>query len=175
MYYSIMGVPTSDSSSSRIAAIHSIKAQADSQRTLLDRFADKLTAKFGTTSFLIGNVVLFAAWIAANSRVFGFKPFDPFPFNLLTMVVSLEAIVLSIVVLISQNRQAKVAEFREEVDLQVNLMAEKENIKMIEMLAMLLEKHGIDVSNDPEVREMLDPDREQKIESVLQTELNKDE
>lgn len=170
-----MDQQTQDSPSTRVEAIQSIKKQEDSRRSAVDKFADRLTELFGTTSFLIGNVVIFVLWIGANSKLFGFKPFDPFPFNLLTMVVSLEAIVLSIIVLISQNRQAKVAEFREEVDLRVNLMAEKENTKMIELLVLLLEKHGVDVSNDPEVQKMLDPKLEERIEKELRAELNKAE
>ena len=70
-------------------------------------------------------------------------PFDPYPFTFLTMVVSLEAIFLSIFVLISQNRMAHQADRRAHLDLQINLLAEQENTMMLRMLERLCEKHDI--------------------------------
>lgn len=157
--------------SSRVKVCHSIKGQEDEERSSLTKFADKLTEWFGTSAFLIGNVVFFVIWILLNTGVLGFKPFDEYPFNFLTMVVSLEAIVLSIIVLISQNRQAKTAELREEIDLQINILAEKENQKMMELLVMLLEKQGIDLSKDEDLQDMLKGDSEQLLEEQLRAEL----
>jgi uncharacterized membrane protein len=96
----------------------------------------------------------------------------PYPFNLLTTAVSLEAIFLAISVLISQNRSARVDDIREELHLQINLIAEKEITKIMKMTAMLLEKHGVDVSNDPELKKLLKPVIESELEKKLEKEIS---
>ncbi len=151
--------------------IQSYRAKADARRSLADKVADKLTVEFGSVEFLLLNVIWFAVWITVNSGLVpGILPFDPFPFGLLTMIVSLEAIFLAIVVLISQNRAAKVAEVREEIDLQVNSIAETEVSKVIEMLRLLLAKSGIKL-NDPDLDEMARPVSSADIERILEKQL----
>ena len=85
------------------------------------------------------------------------RPFDPFPFGLLTLVVSLEAIFLSIFVLMAQSRESAVAELREEVSLQVVLRMEEEVTKTLQLVAGLYTRLGHQVGDDPELREMLGP------------------
>ena len=87
------------------------------------------------------------------------------------MIVSLEAIILSVFVLISQNRTAKVDDLREETHLQLNLIAEREITKIMKMIALLLEKQGIDISQDPELKKMLRPVSEGEIEKRLEREI----
>jgi|SRR3989344_249746 len=147
--------------------LHSIKAKADERRTLSERVADNMTSSFGSMTFLLANIIFFFAWIFLNS---GASAFDPFPFNLLTMIVSLEAIILSIFVLISQNRTVKIDDLREEVDLQINLISEKEVTKVMKMIALLLEKHGVDLSQDPELQNLLKPISEEEIVRKLEKE-----
>lgn len=155
----------------RRLVVQSFKAKADERRSLSDKFADKLTAKFGTVIFLGLNALWFAIWIVVNTGLIpGVEPFDPFPFGLLTMIVSLEAIFLAIIVLISQNRAAKIAELREEVDLQINSIAETEVSKTIMMLGLLLEKNGIKI-DDPEIAEMVRPIRSSDIQRMLEKQL----
>jgi uncharacterized membrane protein len=142
----------------RRKAIKSFKAKADAKRSPTEKFADLLTAKFGTIAFLTLNFVWFAVWITINTGHVSFvETFDPFPFGLLTMIVSLEAIGLAIIVLISQNREARVSELREEIELQLNTVSEGEVTKIINLMALLLEKQGVDISNDPELKRMLKP------------------
>lgn len=142
----------------RRRVIKSLKAQADARRSPAERFADWLTDYFGTVGFLALNAIWFVIWITLNMGwIPGFEPFDPFPFGLLTMAVSLEAIFLAIIVLISQNRAAKIADLREEIDLQINTMAEEEVTKMIELQLKLLEKNGVIVEEDPDLERMLRP------------------
>lgn len=149
-----------------------MKAKADAKRTTVEKIADNMTSSFGTMTFLVLNVLLFAIWIFINtSQVKGIAPFDPYPFNLLTMIVSLEAIILSVFVLISQNRTAKVDDLREETHLQLNLIAEREITKIMKMIALLLEKQGIDISQDPELKKMLRPVSEGEIEKRLEREI----
>lgn len=161
--------------SRRRIVVRSLKAAANARRTPVERFADWLTDSFGTVAFLLINAVWFAVWIPINLGWFeGIKPFDPFPFGLLTMAVSLEAIALAIIVLISQNRASRIGDLREEIDLQINTMAEEEITKIIKLQLMLLEKNGIDVADDPEIQAMLKPLRSADIEHKLQKQLNGD-
>src|SRR3989344_3807904 len=150
----------------------SIKAKADSKRTGTERIADWMTSHFGSMTFLSVNAFLFVFWILVNTnQIETISPFDPFPFNLLTTVVSLEAIILAIFVLISQNRNSKVDDLREETHLQIDLIAEKEVTKVMKMLAILLERQGVDLSRDPELKKLLRPISEEEIEKRLEKEI----
>jgi uncharacterized membrane protein len=158
----------------RRRVIKSLKAQADLRRSPAERFADWLTDYFGTVGFLSMNALWFVVWIVINMGwIPGIRPFDPFPFGLLTMVVSLEAIFLAIIVLISQNRAAKIADLREEIDLQINTLAEEEVTKMIELQIKLLEKNGVTVDQDPDLERMLRPLHSSDIQQSLANQLDK--
>jgi uncharacterized membrane protein len=149
--------------------IESLKKKTDARRTFSEKLADWITAKFGSMTFLAINVIFFAIWLILNTGILpGVKPFDPFPFGLLTTIVSLEAIILAIFVLVSENRAAKIADLREEVDLQVDIITESELTKVLVMLKLLLEKNGIDISNDPDLEKMLKPTDTEQIEQALE-------
>jgi uncharacterized membrane protein len=157
---------------SRRRLFKSIKAKADAKRTPMEKMADWMTAAFGSSTFLWANVVFFAAWLLINmGYISGVAIFDPFPFVLLTTAVSIEAIILAIFVLISQNRTAKVDDLRNETHLQLNLISEREITKLIKMMALLLEKQGIDLSQDPELHKMIRPVSEEEIERTLEREI----
>ncbi len=96
------------------------------------------------------HVAWFSTWITMNT-VLSSKPIDPYPFNFLTMVVSLEAIFLSTFIMISENRQEKVDERRSHLDLQINLLAEQENTKMLQLLNAIALKVGVDPRSDPSI------------------------
>lgn len=99
----------------------------EGKQHLGDRIADTLTSVAGDIRFTYFNVVWFGLWISINLGIIpGITPFDPFPFGLLTMIVSLEAIFLSLFVLMSQNRQAERDRVRNDIEYQVNLRAELE-------------------------------------------------
>ena len=122
----------------------SFEAKSLSGRSFLTQIADDLTAICGSTQFLIFHVVFFATWILINiGEVPWIKSFDPYPFGFLTMVVSLEAIFLSIFVLVSQNRSSYISTLRDEVHLGVNLIAEEEITKILEVLADIRKEIGI--------------------------------
>ena len=150
----------------------SVKAKANAKRTIMEKIADWMTSGFGSNTFLLFNIFLFLGWILINTgRIQGVAIFDPFPFNLLTNIVSLEAIILAIFVLISQNRTAKVDDLREETHLQLNIISEREVTKLMKMLAILLEKQGVDLSQDPELKKMLKPISEEEIQKRLEREI----
>lgn len=159
-----------DSSHKRV--IKSVKAKADLKRTTMEKVADWFTAAFGSLTFLIFNSLFFASWLVINTKLISFIPaFDPFPFSLLTTIVSLEAIILAIFVLISQNRTERVDDLREEILLQLNITQEKEMIKIMKMLSLVLEKNGINISNDPELKKLLKPVSEEELERALEKEI----
>lgn len=158
----------------RRKAIRSFKAKADAKRTLPEKFADWLTSIFGSVVFLSLNALWFSAWILINIGWIPFvEPFDPFPFGLLTMVVSLEAIFLAIIVLISQNREARIGELREEIELQISTISESEVTKLIKLMAILMEKQGIKIHEDPELKRMLKPINNAALQRELEKELEK--
>ncbi len=119
------------------------------------KFADGLTQGFGTVWFLVINIIFFIIWILVNSGTWQIMAvFDPFPFTLLTMFVSLEAIILSVVVLISQNRASEIADRREELDFEINVQAEEEITRMITMLDEIHDHLGLDPIDDDELVRM---------------------
>lgn len=133
----------------------SFEARALKSRSILIRFSDDLTSIFSSPLFLVFNALFFASWIALNTGLISsVEPFDPFPFGFLTMVVSLEAIFLSIFVLVSQYRSSYVDTIREELHLQVNLIAEEEITKVLMVLSEIRDKVGIK-ETDPELEMML--------------------
>ena len=134
-----------------------IKAEHSGEQTKMGLVADWLTSLASSTWFFIFHVLAFAGWLLWNSPFFGLPQFDPFPFGLLTMIVSLEAIFLSIFVLMSQGRESRIGELREELTLQVNLRIEEEVTKTLHLVAGLYTRLGLTLGNDPELREMLQP------------------
>jgi uncharacterized membrane protein len=156
----------------RRRVIRSLRTKEDEKRSLNERIADKFSEIFGSMTFLAVNVVFFAGWIVLNTNIIpGVEPFDPFPFGFLTMAVSLEAIILAILVLIAQNRAAKIGELREETDLQIDILTEEELTKLLHMVALLLEKHGVDNGQDEELKEMLEPTDVDALESELEEQI----
>ena len=117
-------------------------------RTLQDKIADNITRFAGTMNFVYIHTFWFGLWILANVGAFGVGlTFDEFPFGLLTLIVSLEAIFLSTFVMISQNRQAKAAEVRSELDFQTNVKAEKEIDVVMKTLQRVVAKQGINIDD----------------------------
>jgi uncharacterized membrane protein len=125
-------------------------------RSATARVSDAVSRMAGSGTFILLHVAWFTAWVLVNlGLVPGLEPFDPFPYTFLTMVVSLEAIFLSIFVLISQNHMAHLADRRAHLDLQINLLAEQENTIMLRMLRRLCEKQGIQHDADSDEGESL--------------------
>jgi uncharacterized membrane protein len=138
-------------------AFGAIKAQHAAHRSLLERFVDALNEVASSTAFLVIHVLAFTVWILWNTGHMGIRPIDPFPFGLMTTIVSLEAIFLSIFVLMAQQRESAIAELREELGLQVNLRVEQEVTKTLQLVAGLYTRLGHRVSDDPELLHMLQP------------------
>lgn len=137
-----------------IRTLREVRRQMDRRKGLEDRIADVITRFSGSMAFLYVHIVWFAVWILMNLGWAGTQPFDPFPFGLLTMIVSLEAIVLSTFVLISQNRLSEMSDRRADLDLQVNLLAEYEITKILCIVDAIADHLGLDAGNDVELEDL---------------------
>ena len=147
-----------------IRTIIQLRQKAASKRSLQDRIADAITSFSGRMAFAYVHILWFAVWILLNTGRLGVAAFDPFPYGLLTMIVSLEAIFLSTFVLISQNRLSAEAERRADLDLHVGMLTEHELTRVLQMLDAIQDKLGI--SNDGD-GELADLEKETKPEDVL--------
>ncbi|HEY0765981.1 MAG TPA: DUF1003 domain-containing protein [Pyrinomonadaceae bacterium] len=125
-----------------------LEESARRQRTPSDRISEAIANFCGSMTFVWVHVVWFGGWILLN-LIPGLPHFDQFPFTFLTLVVSLEAIFLSTFILISQNLETRITERRSHLDLQLNMLSEQENTKMISILLAIAEKVGADLSHDP--------------------------
>jgi uncharacterized membrane protein len=152
--------------------MEAVKARYNAGRSRMERIADAMTGVAASTPFLLLHAAWFAGWIAWNVGVFGLRPFDPFPFGLLTMVVSLEAIFLSLFVLITQNRESAIAELREEVTLAVELNTEAETTKVLQLVLGLYSRLGFPIGRDEELWRMLEPLDQVRIERELNEQIH---
>jgi uncharacterized membrane protein len=148
-------------------AFRAIKAQHAATRSAMEVLADRMIAVASSTPFLVIHAFLFAAWVYWNLPFSGLPVFDPYPYGMLTMVVSLEAIFLSIFVLMTQSRESRIGELREELTLQVNLRMEEEITKTLHLVAGLYARLNLVLADDPELRAMLEPLDPKRIEQDL--------
>jgi len=122
------------------------------ERTLADKISDAIANFVGSMLFVVMHVVWFGVWVGLNA---GILKFDPYPFALLCMLVSLEGVLLSTFVLIKQNRMSQRADHRSHLDLQVNMLAEKEITKVLQLQRLICRKLEIrEADLDSEVVEL---------------------
>lgn len=134
--------------------------------------ADWATKRFGTLEFLVLHLIFLAIWIFINLGIVPLvKPFDPYPFILLTMIASFEAIILTIIVLISHNRQADTGIRRDELELAVNLIAEQELTMALRLLVEVNKLQGGKLYRDPKLAQMLEDTDVGKLQKTLENQL----
>ena len=148
-------------------AFRAIKAQHASNRSRMEVLADRMITFASSTPFLVVHAIIFVAWILWNVPGVPLPRFDPYPYGMLTTIVSLEAIFLSIFVLMTQSRESRIGELREELTLQVNLRMEEEITKTLHLVAGLYARLGLKMADDPELRAMLEPLDPKKMENDL--------
>ena len=124
----------------RTRVSRNVNEEMDEKLSTLQHIADWIAWFSGSMQFLILNALIFIVWIAINTLPLGIEQFDPFPFGLLTMIVSLEAIFLSCFVLISQNRQSEKDHIRSDIEYEVNIKAELEVAHLHEKTGLLYEE-----------------------------------
>ena len=137
-----------------IEQLISIRDAEEKKKGLQEKAADLLTRFSGSMLFVYVHAAWFGLWIAVNVGWLGTKPFDPFPFSLLTLIVSLEAIFLSTFVLISQNHASQMADRRADLDLQINLLSEHEITRLLALMDAVASHLGVTVPEQPEVEEL---------------------
>jgi uncharacterized membrane protein len=131
-----------------IDAIAKLEHDALSRRTATERVSDVITKVVGNVGFLLAQLILISGWSLANLHIVpGFKPFDPFPFGVLALVISSESVFLTIFVLISQSRMARQSERRSHLDLQVGMLSEQELTTILQMLQKLCQHMGVNVDS----------------------------
>ena len=137
-----------------ISTILAVREEFERNKSRQDRAADAITAFSGSIPFVCVHVIWFGLWILLNLGWPGLRPFDPFPFGLLTMIVSLEAIFLATFVLISQNRMTLVADQRADLDLQIDLLSEYEITRILTLVDAMADRMGIKEAGDPELDQL---------------------
>jgi uncharacterized membrane protein len=117
------------------------------ERSAAERLSDRITVVAASGPMLAAHLAWFLVWIGLNRGwIRGIEPFDPFPFPFLTMTVSLEAIFLALFVLASQNRLSRQSDMRAHLNLQVDLLAEREMTAVLRLLLDLTTHLGVTTS-----------------------------
>ncbi len=138
-----------DTVQKNIDTILKLEKEAVKNLSAVDHLADKVTRFAGSSPFILIHIIWFGGWILMNSGIIpGIKPFDPFPFSFLTLVVSLEAIFLTLLVLMSQNRMTKEADKRAHLDLQINMLDEQETTTILKMCQKITKHLGLEEDTD---------------------------
>jgi len=117
-----------------------------------DRISDTISAFAGSLWFVLCHVVLFTGWAAWNALVSPRLRFDPYPYGLLTFIVSLEGVLIATFVLIKQNRMAAQSDQRDHLNLQVDLLAEQEMTVVLRMLRRIAERLGVQSGDADDAR-----------------------
>lgn len=151
-----------------IRTLFRLRREAEHKRGTQERVSDAITDFSGSMAFVYFHAIWFGLWILINSgllRSIHLRAFDPFPYGLLTMIVSLEAIFLSTFVLVSQNRISEQSERQAELTLQIGLITEHEVTRVLQMLDAIQEKLGIEHDADSELAQL---EQETRPEDVLE-------
>lgn len=144
------------SAENNINSVIRLEEESLKGRTAADRISDLIANFVGSIPFVVLHLIWFGVWVTINVSNFSLHwRFDPYPFALLCMLVSLEGVLLSTFVLIKQNRMSQRSDQRGHLDLQINLLAEKEVTKMLQMQRLLCRRLGIaEADTDVEVAEL---------------------
>ena len=130
-----------------IQAISNLQGHLEEKRSPIDRLADIIGDFSGSMAFVLLHVLWFTAWLLINTGVIpGIRHFDPYPFILLAMIVSVEGVLLSTFVLMKQNRMQRQSDTRDHINLQIDLLAEKEVTKSLQLLRAICLK--LDIRED---------------------------
>jgi len=151
-----------------VELIRQLEEAAKQERTRSDLVAEAVAKFCGSMTFVWVHVVWFSAWVIINVAP-GLPHIDPFPFTFLTLVVSLEAIFLSTFILISQNHDTKITERRNHLDLQINLLSEQENTKMIGILQSIAAKVGAEIPHDPHLQALSEDTAPEKLVQQIES------
>ena len=155
-------------SQSHIDSIVRQEEEALERRSSSERLADAVGSFAGSLLFVVLHLLLLVAWLLINSgKITSTRPFDPYPFSLLGVIVAVEAVILSSFILMRQNRMMRRGERRDHLNLQVDLLAEKEITKLLQMVRAICGQMGLqNIMADKEIRDL---SQNTSIESLSQT------
>ena len=143
------------------------------RRTWSDTLADAIAEFTGSMPFVVLHLAWFGAWAVWNTGLLPFgRPFDPFPYQLLAVIVSLEGVLLVTFVLIKQNRMAYLSDRRAHLDLQINLLAEREVTHVLRLLQRVAER--LEVRDEADAAHLTDDTRVEGLMNTLDRKLNSD-
>ncbi len=155
---------------------HSFRAKSLARRRPIDVFADRVIGAAGTIPIVELHAVVFLGWILINTGIVPVVPvFDPYPFGFLTMMISIEAIFLSLLILIGQNRQSVVADLREEMNFQITVQSEQEVTKLLKLVKEIHEHQGLARKRDSELEQMTKKLDTTKLEAEISHEFEETE
>jgi uncharacterized membrane protein len=144
-----MSAARTDPAQQNVKTVSRLERDALRTRSLAERISDFLLEAVGSIPSITLHVLWFTAWIVINAGLLSWlKPFDPFPFGVLTLMVSTEGVLLAIIILISQNRMIRQADRRAHLDLQIDLLAEQETTVVLHILQRIARQVGL--PDDPE-------------------------
>ena len=162
---------TSSAFRHNIEAVARLQENFDRNRSLGDWAAVEIGGFTGSFAFVVVHAIIFGAWILINIGWVPFiRKFDPFPFLLLSAVVSLEAIFLSTFVLMKQNRMSRREELRAHLDLQINLLVEREMTLVLQLLQRISTRLGVNPSTE-ELAELTEETSVEALANELQEKL----
>jgi uncharacterized membrane protein len=157
-----------------IDAVVQLEENFHRDRTTAERIADAIAAFTGSLKFVGLHAAVFGLWIAINlGWAPGVPKFDPYPFMLLSTVVSLEAIFLSTFVLVKQNRMSRREDLRAHLDLQINLLTEREMTFVLQMMTRISERLGVPPSSE-EIEELSTETPLEAVADQLQSKLSEE-
>lgn len=141
-----------------VHTVRQLEELAVADPSFADRVASGVARFCGSIYFVLAHAVVFGAWFLINSLP-GLPHWDPYPYTFLTMWASTESIFIASFILISQNYAMRVSERRAQLDLQINLLAEQETTKTLQMLESIAKKVGAQCGDDPEVAALAEATR----------------
>jgi uncharacterized membrane protein len=141
-----------------VRTVRELEQLAVADPSFADRTASFVARFCGSIHFVWVHALVFGAWFAVNS-IPGLPHWDPYPFTFLTMWASTESIFIASFILIAQNYAMRIAERRAQLDLQINLLAEQETTKTLQMLEAIAKQVGAQVGHDPEVAALAEATR----------------
>lgn len=155
-----------------ISRIARMESEFLEKRTPADRITDTIADFVGSIRFVMIHLILLTVWVLVNSRFSPIYHFDPYPFILLGQIVSVEAVLLSTFVLMKQNRMSRRTDQREQLHLQINLLAEQEATKLLQLQRLICIRLGItDAVHDEQLKELVQDTPVEELAETLRREM----
>ena len=139
-----------------LRTVAEMQAEALRDRTFGERLVDALAALVGTVPFWLAHIGIIGGWVAVNIVGAGAgRRWDPWPFDTLRVLLSIEATLISCSVLVIQGRMKRLDAQRSHLDLQISLLAEREATKTLQLLRAICHKLDMEEAHDPELLQLI--------------------